>query len=456
MSVGTAAAASTTSGGLHGPIKKGSPSGLVAARRRSSALPSTQQNSLRAVGGLNAASIDGMLGEGSMPMNAVAIPPGTLMLSGDIGGTNSRLCLWASAADGNALVSDDGHLEEGDVPCELVYEKKYRNDQYDSFNKVVMEFLEEAPVDNPVVVAACFAVAGPVSNNSVSFTNRSSWVVDGAAMAEDFGMARGSVRLINDFVANGYGLLTLQPHELHVINDVAPTPRAPMACVGAGTGLGCTYLTCPPDGGVYDAYPTEGGHTEFAPRTNLEIEMLKHLMAQFDTIHRISDERIVSGRGIHAVYGFMRKRFPEKVDAELDAAIEEAGDMAGGTIAQNIDNNVLCKWTMEVFWSTYGSAVGSAALKYLPYGGLYIAGGIAPKNIERMFDERDVAFWGDVTHTEKKSFRTGFLPAYNDKGRVRGVLDSIPLYVVLAEDVGQRGAKLMAYRLLGRVVSSGL
>ena len=73
-----------------------------------------------------------------------------------------------------------------------------------------------------------------------------------------------------------------------------------------------------------------------------------------------------------------------------------------------------------------------------------------------MFDERDVAFWGDVTHTEKKSFRTGFLPAYTDKGRVRGVLDSIPLYVVLAEDVGQRGAKLMAYRLLGRVVSSGL
>ena len=175
-------------------------------------------------------------------------------------------------------------------------------------------------------------------------------------------------------------------------------------------------------------------------------------MSEYEQVHRISDERIVSGKGIHAVYQFMRMRFPGKVDSKLDAEVEAAGDNAGGVIATNIANNILCKWTMEVFWSTYGSAVGSAALKYLPYGGLYIAGGIAPKNLSTMFDEREVQFWGDASHTTKKTFTAGFLPAYWDTGRVKGVLNEVPLHVVLAEDVGQRGAKLMAFRLLRKVV----
>jgi glucokinase len=145
-------------------------------------------------------------------------------------------------------------------------------------------------------MTACFAVAGPVTNNCVSFTNRDSWSIEGDDIARTFGIQ--VVKLVNDFVAVGYGLLTLKDEtECQVLQAAPKVHGAPIACIGAGTGLGECFLTVGPRG-HYVCYPTEGGHTEFAPRSPLEIRLLAALLKKFKSHHRVSVERVVSGIGL--------------------------------------------------------------------------------------------------------------------------------------------------------------
>eukprot|EP00191_Tetraselmis_sp_GSL018_P000149 CAMPEP_0177608860 /NCGR_PEP_ID=MMETSP0419_2-20121207/18720_1 /TAXON_ID=582737 /ORGANISM="Tetraselmis sp., Strain GSL018" /LENGTH=347 /DNA_ID=CAMNT_0019103625 /DNA_START=406 /DNA_END=1449 /DNA_ORIENTATION=- len=333
-------------------------------------------------------------------------------------------------------------MSQGHIPGDLVHSKEYMNERFETFALVCTAFLSEAGdvlradfSARPIRVAA-FAVAGPVDRNRVAFTNRSSWVIDGEELSAELGIGR--VHLINDFVANGYGLLALKDEETYVLQEGDRKPNGVVAMLGAGTGLGECFLTSSAaNPGVYECFPSEGGHSEFAPRTDMEIELLKFLKSKFGENHRVSYERIVSGKGIANVYEFLRTRFPEKVNPDLDEKILSSGDQMGGVIAQHQETDALCKWAMEVFYSSYGSEAGSVALKFLPFGGLYVAGGIAPKNLKHLVAER-----------KYKGFDIGFMAAFRDKGRVSPMLQQIPVKVVLAEDLGQRGSKYLAFRSL--------
>merc|ERR1719198_1038118 len=183
-------------------------------------------------------------------------------------------------------------------PGELVFAKKYQNESHASFTEVCQLFLEEAKKssgDPPVPAAVCLACAGGISDNTVDFTNvAKGWKIDGYQLQTTLGVPK--VRLINDFVAQGYGLLTLSAKEVIQLNPNAEAvPGAPIACVGAGTGLGECYMTAD-ERSVYTCWPSEGGHAEFSPRSPLTGDLLNFLVKKFDKQgrKRVSMERVVS------------------------------------------------------------------------------------------------------------------------------------------------------------------
>jgi glucokinase len=350
--------------------------------------------------------------------------PSYFILTGDIGGTNSRLTL-------HEVGRHETVTQGGPMPGVSVFHKEYLNCNYPTFQDLLKTFFAEAPARTQAVVpaAACFAVAGPVDGNAVAFTNRAGWVIDGNELQDSLQIPH--IRLINDFVANGYGLLTLSEKETVTLQQGTPKVGAPIACLGAGTGLGECYLTC--KDGVYDCWPSEGGHAEFAPRGELQIRLLHFLMAKFKATHRVSLERIVSGKGLVNVYEFLRKEFPEKANAAVDQELQAAGDLGGRVVASNAGHDDLCRQAMHIMIDVYGSEAGTVALKWLPFGGLYIAGGLAPKNLS-YFTNSDL-----------------FMNSLMDKGRVTPALKQVPIKIVLAENIGQRGALLMAVRALEKM-----
>jgi glucokinase len=352
-----------------------------------------------------------------------------LVVTGDIGGTNARLAIFD--------VTDT--KEVCDQRC--VHRALYLNEKFARFHDVLDTFLQEARAQiedtSLQLVAMCLAVAGPVIGDRVSFTNRQQWILDANELRDAFQIDR--VRFLNDFVSNGYGLLTLnEAEECFVLQRGEPSPGDPKACVGAGTGLGECYLTAgrsldrAASASVwqYDAYPTEGGHVDFSPLTELEMELLRYLQNKFgDSGHRVSVERLVSGRGLVNVYEFLRDKYPDRIQESIDRSIREANDGAA-TVARYVYECGLCAQAMRMMMDIYGTECGNAALKYLPFGGLYIAGGIAPKNLEWL-----------------QEGKSDFLKRFREKGRVSTILRRIPLKVVLAEDLGLRGAHLVAARM---------
>ena len=149
----------------------------------------------------------------------------------------------------------------------LILSKEYKNNDHESFDEVFALFLKEAGLSNEPPLTACIAVAGPVKDNMVRFTNRDGWIIAGRHIEEKFQIK--SVQLVNDFLAAGYGLLTLnESTECVVLQEGTKNPSAPIACIGAGTGLGECFLT-PKSQGEYTCYPSEGGHAEFAPRNEV-------------------------------------------------------------------------------------------------------------------------------------------------------------------------------------------
>jgi glucokinase len=349
------------------------------------------------------------------------------VLVGDIGGTNTRLQLFSIARDASFTEG------KGDrAPGSLIKEEQFLNGDFPTFDAVVAEFMKSIAGAPPA--SACFAVAGPVENNCVNFTNRD-WVIDGAKLSSSLQI--GKVRLINDFVANGYGLLTLdEAKECVALQNAPKVNGAPIACIGAGTGLGECFSTAVESDAPYESYPSEGGHAEWAPRNALEVELLDFMKAKFGQKHRVSVERVISGPGLATMYEFFAQRFPEKVVASVHAAIDAAGEMKGKVISTHSRRGAspyceLCSLVMSTFASAYGSEAGVAALKWIPLNGLYIAGGLTPKNLDLI-----------------KGVDSPFMAAFRDKGRLSPLLKRVPVYAVLAEDIGQRGAHLVAFRLL--------
>lgn len=361
-----------------------------------------------------------------------------IVLAGDCGGTNTRLQLFRVPMGVLPVMGQK-------PPGELILARKYVNSDYASFLEVAHLFLNEARrvTQGREVEACCLACAGGIKDNAVRFTNVSAgWVIDGNELQAKLGIPR--VMLINDFEAQGYGLLTLQPEERLVLNDAKPVPGAPIACVGAGTGLGECFLTAhhasdnkASGGGAaafeYRCWPSEGGHAEFSPRDEISYDLLTFLKSKYTANHRVSVERVVSGPGLSNVYEFLRQHwaYRDRVSVSVDAQwLNAPPHLKGAAVAGGAEaGDVLCLKAVAIFSDAYGSEAGTAALKWLPYGGLYISGGIAAKNP------------GWVQSAE-------FRKAFFDKGRMTPLLELIPLFVVLVEDTGERGAMFKAMMML--------
>ncbi len=345
----------------------------------------------------------------------------TLLLAGDIGGTNTRLQMVEVSAGGD---------------FKTLCEKVYPSQEYPDLVPLVRHFLRESCQelgDTTTPEKACFAIAGPVVNNTSVLTNLG-WTLGAQRLQESLHVE--NVALINDFAAVGYGVLGLKESELHALQAGQPTPNAPIAIIGAGTGLGEGFLI--PQGGSYEIFASEGGHADFAPRTPWEFQLLQYLQDKYQ-ISRVSVERVVSGQGIVALYQFLRDRqedggSPEIAEIirrwEREAGRSEKSVDAAAAIAQAAleKRDSLCEEAMQMFVEAYGAEAGNLALKLLPYGGLYIAGGIAAKNLQALAEG-------------------SFMRAFLHKGRVSHLLERVPVYVVLNQNVGLLGAAVCASRL---------
>jgi glucokinase len=340
----------------------------------------------------------------------------TLLIAGDIGGTKTILRL----------------VETSDLlGLRTLHEHTYHSRDYIDLVAMVQEFLAES--DTPTPEKACFAIAGPVVNNTAKLTNLA-WILDVERLAEE--LAIPSISLINDFAAVGYGIFGLTKNDLLTLQVGKHQPEAPMAIIGAGTGLGQGFLIR--QGSQYQVFPSEGGHADFAPRSELDFQLLRYLLDKHD-IQRVSVERVVSGQGIVSIYQFLRDRklATESPDIahvvrqwEQEAGQQEKSIDPGAVIGRAAleGRDRLSEQTMQIFIEAYGAEAGNLALKLLPYGGLYITGGIAPKILPLIQNG-------------------SFLLNFSQKGRMRPLLQEVPVHVILNPQVGLIGAALCAARL---------
>ena len=347
-------------------------------------------------------------------------------LAGDIGGTKTIL----------RLVETQAAETMAGATLKTLHEQRYPSQEFPDLVPMVKQFLQEATEQlgaAPTVQSACFAIAGPVVNNTSSLTNLA-WSLEGDRLETELSVGR--VLLINDFEAVGYGVLGLDAADVRTLQAGDYQANAPIAIIGAGTGLGQGFLIH--QGNRYFVYPSEGGHADFAPRSDIEFQLLKYLMDKHN-IMRISAERVVSGQGIVAIYQFLRDRLQMPESADIAEAIKTWESQVGlkektvdpGAIISKAaleKRDRLCERTMDIFVEAYGAEAGNLALKLLPYGGLYVAGGIAAKNLPLM---------------EKGSF----LSAFTRKGRMQRLMERVPVHLVLNPQVGLIGAALCAARL---------
>ena len=340
----------------------------------------------------------------------------TLLLAGDIGGTKTILRL--------VQFSDT-------VGLKTLYEESFPSGDFPDLVPIVQKFLTTANSSTPE--KACFAIAGPVVENTAQLTNLS-WFLDTERLSKELGIER--ISLINDFAAVGYGIFGLTKQDLLTLQVGKYQSAAPMAIIGAGTGLGQGFLI--KQGQGYQVFPSEGGHADFAPRNQLEFELLKYILTKYD-IQRVSVERVVSGLGITSIYQFLRDRKIATESPAIANAVrtweQEAGKsektvdpgaLIGNAALEKSDR--LSEQTMQLFIEAYGAEAGNLALKLLPYGGLYIAGGIAPKILPLIQDG-------------------SFLTNFTQKGRMGSLLEEIPVLMILNQQVGLIGAALSASRL---------
>lgn len=340
-----------------------------------------------------------------------------MILAGDIGGTKSNLGLFETV---------DGRLR-------LLRSAKYRSSEFPGLTAVIDAFLTAEPVEGGLQ-AACFGIPGPVVGNRASTTNLP-WLVDGALVAAEAGIP--AVALINDLVATAEGLPLLEEDEVAVLQAGSPPPdgdRGNMALIAAGTGLGMALI--PQVGERWVPVPSEGGHMDFAPRTEDEIGLMRHLRERFG---RVSVERVVSGPGLYNVYQYLRDvvRMPEspQVREAMREAIGRGEDparvigesgIAGGAGG---DRCGLCARAIEMFVAAYGAAAGNLALLGTATGGVWLGGGIAPKILPRLSDGL-------------------FLQTFIAKGRFVPFLEKVPVRVVLNDRAALLGAARRAASLL--------
>jgi glucokinase len=320
-----------------------------------------------------------------------------MLLAGDVGGTKTLLGLFRRAP-----------LRPAPVAVQ-----SFPTLEYENLVPMIREFLRAQPGGEPPIEAACFGVAGPVLDDAASMTNVP-WTVDGKAVAVEFGLAH--VRLLNDLVSIAHSVSVLQPEELHVLQAGDANLAGNAALLAAGTGMGQSFLFN--DGRHLVPAPSEGGHGDFAARTAREWQLCQWLTARFG---RAEVEMVVSGIGLTNLYHFTHGDYP---CVPLDAAEPPDLPRVASEKAQ-AGTCPYCIETMAIFVSAYGAEAGNLAIRTVATRGLYIGGGIAPKNVPLL---------------EKPQF----LDAFTSKGHMRPLLESIPIKVILNPQAGLLGAATVA------------
>lgn len=319
-----------------------------------------------------------------------------MILAGDIGGTKSNLGLFD--VRGGTLVR--------------VTHKRYASQEHAGLREIARDFLQETGAK---ISAAGFGIAGPILNNRVQASNLP-WIVDGAELAKF--LALPSVRLLNDLQATAYGVGVLRPADLETIVPGVPQENATRAVIAAGTGLGESILYW--DGVQYVAMPSEAGHADFAPNTNQQADLWKHLKAGNEFVFQ---ELILAGRGFQRVHEFLDAsvRHPGFDSGEVDSAVEITELALAGTCP-------VCVEAVNLWIEVYGSEAGNLALRAVARGGIYVAGGIAVKILVKIKEGRF------AVAARRKSNAGGF------------VLEDVPIHVILDEECPLKGAAYAAWK----------
>ena len=326
------------------------------------------------------------------------------IIAADVGGTKTRMM----CADANA-------------PQHVLYEARYKSGEFNGFETLLETFMRESGSDSHGVDTLALALPGLVGDSSATLTNLP-WVIEKQRLMDNFGIKH--VEFMNDFQASACGTCQLSEDDLIILHkgieqSASLRDNSTFVAVGAGTGLGVAWAQ--DDHGCARAYDTEGGHIDFAPANEAQIDLLRYLFRRYD---HVSYERILSGDGLVTLYEFM---------LEQQGDSRTVTDIGRRATAEWVSNNAhyidAAGKAVNMFVEIYGSYVGSIAMLFKPYGGIYITGGIAAKMVDSMCSDK-------------------FLDAYLGKGRMRGLVERISVNLVTNEDIGVLGALNEAARHL--------
>ncbi len=320
-----------------------------------------------------------------------------LLLAGDVGGTKTNLAIFA--------------MDEPTGQLQLRRNQRYVSADFDSLNAIARRFLGNG--DEGKIHAACFGVPGPVQNNRSHPTNLK-WEIDADTLRADLDIA--GVHLLNDLAANAYGITELAETDFETIQVGLKTASGNRCVVSPGTGLGEGGLFW--DGRKYRVWACEGGHADFAPRSETEVELLAYLQARFG---HVSNERIISGQGIANVYAFLRDtgKFPQSTAVAEEMKTEDPTRVVARYAEAGADP--MCMQAVEIFAHCLATEAGNFALRAMATGGVYLGGGIPAK-----------MRW--------KIRSAAFREAFNAKGRLEPLMESMPLKVILNDQAALLGA----------------
>jgi glucokinase len=317
-----------------------------------------------------------------------------MILAGDIGGTNARLAFFDVV---------NGHFR-------LVSASVFPSREYSGLDQIVTKFVETANVHAD---AACFGVAGPVRNGKVETSNLP-WIIDSAHLADELKIKKAM--LINDLEANAWGIPVLEESDVVALNRVKGNPVGNQAVISAGTGLGEAGMYW--DGTQHQVFACEGGHADFAPRNQLEIDLLRHLQTRFG---HVSYERAVSGPGLVNLYQFLRDTGRGEESQWLTEEMLHSDPAACISKAALAGKSALAEQAVDLFVSLYAAEAGNLALKLMATGGVYLGGGIAPKLLSKLA--------GPL-----------FMQSFVAKGRMQTLMESMPVRVITNDKTALLGA----------------
>lgn len=338
-----------------------------------------------------------------------------MLIAGDIGGTKTNLALFDPDRGKYAY----SHLAT------------YPSQNYPNLKTIVQEFIQECKSSHALseIEVACFAIAGPVVGGVCRATNLP-WVVESAELSKTLKIPQ--VHLLNDLEANAYAIDILAPDSLLQIAPGHPKSSGNRAVISPGTGLGEAGLYF--DGLKYCPFATEGGHTEFGPLNELQIDLCRFLIAKYG---HASYERILSGPGLHNVYLFYKEVLNLPEPSWLADELKQTDPAKVITQYALNGKSEICVESLNLFVSILGAEASNCALKYMATGGIYLGGGIPPKILPKL---------------EEPSFYQGFI----DKGRFQSLLEEIPIHVILDDKASLKGAARFWVALQERLASRSL